>query len=81
MKKKAIQLGAAVMGVIMGLSLTACGSSEKTEAGKEETAAVSEAVASEADVSETKEEAKETELIVFAAASMTETLEKISEIY
>ena len=80
MKKKAIQLGAAVMGVIMGLSLTACGSSEKTEAGKEETAAVSEAVASEADVSETKEEAKETELIVFAAASMTVTLEKISEI-
>ena len=52
MKKKVFQLGAAVMGVIMGLSLTACGSSEKTEAGKEETAAVSE----------TKEEAKETEL-------------------
>lgn len=58
MKKKAFQLGAAVMGVIMGLSLTGCGSNEKTEASKEET-----------------------ELIVFAAASMTETLEKISEIY
>ena len=58
----------------MLLSLTACGGAEETTAAaEEETTAAAEA--------ETAAAAEKTEVIVFAAASMTETLEQIKAIY
>lgn len=68
--KKIVSL---LLALMMVLSLVACGVTE-------EPAATEEAVVEKA-TKEATEEAEKTELIVFAAASMTETLSKISELY
>lgn len=68
-----------LLACMMVLSLAACGSEEAAETA-EQAEATEEAVVEET----TEEEAAEvetTELIVFAAASMTETLAEISELY
>ena len=67
----------ALMMLALTASMTACGSSAKTEEPAE---TKEEAPAEEAEA-EPEPEAKETELIVFAAASMTETLNQIAEEY
>ncbi|MBQ8857673.1 MAG: molybdate ABC transporter substrate-binding protein [Lachnospiraceae bacterium] len=76
MKKKLVSL---LLACAIVLSLVACGSEPAAET-TEQPEATEEAVADEA-TEEEAEEVKTTELIVFAAASMTETLTEISELY
>lgn len=75
MRKKIVS---ALLACMMGLSLMACGS-KPTEEAAEQPATEEPAVAETAE--EEAAEVEKTELIVFAAASMTETLNKISELY
>lgn len=84
MQKKVLAMALAA---ILACSLAACGSSAKKEAEPEKeapAAAEAEAPAEEAEApaaeAETPDE-PEAELVVFAAASMTETLTKVSELY
>lgn len=85
---------AAMMAAVMVLGMTACGSSEaktptneaKASETQEETPAQSEAEAaaveaSQAEASQPAESGDAVELTVFAAASMTETLTEIAEMY
>lgn len=88
MKKKVL---ATVLAGAMLLGMTACGSSETktqtseaqaSETGTQESvAAESQAEPSAAEEAPAEEAADSVELIVFAAASMTETLTEISEMY
>lgn len=88
MKKKVL---ATVLAGAMLLGMTACGSGETkaqtsevpaSETGTQESvAAESQAEPSAAEEAEAEEAADSVELIVFAAASMTETLTEISELY
>ena len=75
MKKKIVSL---LLACALALGLVACGSEPAAETAQPE-------ATEEAAVEETAEEeaadAEKTELIVFAAASMTETLTEISELY
>ena len=75
MKKKIVSL---LLACALALGLVACGSEPVAETAQPE-------ATEEAAVEETAEEeaadAEKTELIVFAAASMTETLTEISELY
>ena len=69
------KLFAMLMAAVMVLSLTACAAPTAEPAPTEEPAATEELAA------ETVLEAEPLELIVFAAASMTETLNQIAEMY
>lgn len=69
------KLFAMLMAAVMVLSLTACAAPAAEPAPTEEPAATEELAA------ETVPEAEPLELIVFAAASMTETLNQIAEMY
>ena len=85
---------ASLLACALGISLAACGSSS-TSSSTEDTEAASAAdeteaadIASEEETTEAEEPAEETadtaenvEVVVFAAASMTETLTEISEMY
>ncbi len=80
------KLIALALALALVFSLAACGSSSTTTTTTEDTAAATEApAATEPPVEETEEPAEETpepyELIVFAAASMTETLTEIKDMY
>ena len=78
MKKKMVSM---LLACVMGLSLVACGSSK--EAATESTtddAAVEETAEDTAEDS-AAEEVEKTEVTVFAAASMTETLTEIEALY
>ena len=91
MQKKLL---ASLLACALGISLAACGSSS-TSSSTEDTEAASAAdeteaadTASEEETTEAEEPAEETadtaenvEVVVFAAASMTETLTEISEMY
>lgn len=91
MQKKLL---ASLLACALGISLAACGSSS-TSSSTEDTEAASAAdeteaadIASEEETTEAEEPAEETadtaenvEVVVFAAASMTETLTEISEMY
>lgn len=78
MKKTLSMLAAAAV----VLSVTACSSGTKETSAPAETAAKeTEAQTAEAAAETPTEAAEETEVIVFAAASMTETLNQISELY
>ena len=70
------KLFAMLMAAVMVLSLTACAAPAAEPAPTEESAATEEPAATE-----TVLEAEPLELIVFAAASMTETLNQIAEMY
>ena len=70
------KLFAMLMAAVMVLSLTACAAPPAEPAPTEESAATEEPAATE-----TVLEAEPLELIVFAAASMTETLNQIAEMY
>ena len=70
------KLFAMLMAAVMVLSLTACAAPAAEPAPSEEPAATEEPAAIE-----TVPEAEPVELIVFAAASMTETLNQIAEMY
>ena len=70
------KLFAMLMAAVMVLSLTACAAPAAEPAPTEESAATEEPAATE-----TVPEAEPLELIVFAAASMTETLNQIAEMY
>ena len=70
------KLFAMLMAAVMVLSLTACAAPPAEPAPTEESAATEEPAAIE-----TVPEAEPVELIVFAAASMTETLNQIAEMY
>ena len=70
------KLFAILMAAVMVLSLTACAAPPAEPAPTEESAATEEPAAIE-----TVPEAEPVELIVFAAASMTETLNQIAEMY
>ena len=70
------KLFALLMAAVMVLSLTACAAPPAEPAPTEESAATEEPAATE-----TVLEAEPLELIVFAAASMTETLNQIAEMY
>ena len=70
------KLFAILMSAVMVLSLTACAAPPAEPAPTEESAATEEPAATE-----TVLEAEPLELIVFAAASMTETLNQIAEMY
>ena len=70
------KLFAILMAAVMVLSLTACAAPPAEPAPTEESAATEEPAATE-----TVLEAEPLELIVFAAASMTETLNQIAEMY
>lgn len=81
---------AAMMAAAMVLGMTACGSSSEAETPASElkpseaeasAPAQSEAEASEAEASQPAESGEAVELTVFAAASMTETLTEIAEMY
>lgn len=75
---KCKQLSALVMAAALAFTATACGASSSSAAGSS-TAASPEAAPASSAVEETP--AEEVELIVFAAASMTETLEQIKSQY
>ena len=91
MQKKLL---ASLLACALGISLAACGSSS-TSSSTEDTEAAAAAdeteaadTASEEETTEAEEPAEETadtaenvEVVVFAAASMTETLTEISEMY
>lgn len=91
MQKKLL---ASLLACALGISLAACGSSS-TSSSKEDTEAAAASdeteaadTASEEETTEAEEPAEETadtaenvEVVVFAAASMTETLTEISEMY
>ena len=91
MQKKLL---ASLLACALGISLAACGSSS-TSSSTEDTEAAAAAdeteaadTASEEEITEAEEPAEETadtaenvEVVVFAAASMTETLTEISEMY
>ena len=70
------KLFAMLMAAVMVLSLTACAAPAAEPAPTEESAATEEPAATE-----TVPEAEPLELIVFAAASMTETMNQIAEMY
>lgn len=70
------KLFAMLMAAVMVLSLTACAAPAAEPAPTEEPAATEESAATE-----TVPEAEPVELIVFAAASMTETMNQIAEMY
>ena len=76
-----------VLSAVMAMSLAGCGGSkaaESTAAATQTQAESSETTAKKETESETSQEAaaeEKTELIVFAAASMTETMTKIAEMY
>lgn len=70
------KLFAMLMAAVMVLSLTACAAPPAEPAPTEESAATEEPAATE-----TVLEAEPLELIVFAAASMTETMNQIAEMY
>lgn len=78
---------AMVLSAVMAMSLAGCGGSkaaESTAAATQTQAESSETTAKKETESETSQEAaaeEKTELIVFAAASMTETMTKIAEMY
>ena len=78
---------AMVLSAVMAMSLAGCGGSkaaESTAAATQTQAESSETTAKKETESETPQEAaaeEKTELIVFAAASMTETMTKIAEMY
>ena len=78
---------AMVLSAVMAMSLAGCGGSkaaESTAAATQTQAESSETTAKKETESETSQEAaaeEKTELIVFAAASMTETMTKIVEMY
>ena len=91
MQKKLL---ASLLACALGISLAACGSSstssstEDTEAAAAEDETEAADTASEEETTEAEEPAEETadtaenvEVVVFAAASMTETLTEISEMY
>lgn len=75
---KCKQLSALVMAAALAFTATACGTSSSSAAASS-TAASPEAAPASSAVEETP--AEEVELIVFAAASMTETLEQIKSQY
>ena len=70
------KLFAMLMAAVMVLGLTACAAPTAEPAPTEESAATEEPAATE-----TVPEAEPVELIVFAAASMTETMNQIAELY
>ena len=83
MKKKVL---AVLLAGAMALAMGACGQGSGTEtsetAGGEDAAAEeTDAAETASDSQETTEEGEEVELTVFAAASLTETLTEISELY
>ena len=83
MKKKVL---AVLLAGAMALAMGACGQGSGTEtsetAGGEDAAAEeTDAEETASDSQETTEEGEEVELTVFAAASLTETLTEISELY
>lgn len=68
----------------MALAMGACGqgsSAEISSGGKDPSSGETDSVAADPDSGETAEEGTEAELTVFAAASLTETLTDISELY
>lgn len=75
MKKRLVSV---LLACVMVLSFVACGSRPATEA---EQSKATEKTAAEETAEEEVAEIEKTELIVFAAASMTETLNKIGELY
>ena len=80
MQKKLL---ASLLACALGISLAACGSSS-TSSSTEDTEAASaadETEAAEEPAEETADTAENVEVVVFAAASMTETLTEISEMY
>ncbi len=82
MQKKLL---ASLLACALGISLAACGSSGASSSTEDTEAAAAAAEETEAaDTAaeeETAEPAENVELVVFAAASMTETLTEISEMY
>ncbi len=76
MKKKLLAM---LMVGAMALGMVACGGSDSADAGND--ANVQETETQEAADTQQTETAEEVEVIVFAAASMTETLTEISEMY
>ena len=82
MQKKLL---ASLLACALGISLAACGSSSTSSSTEDTEAAAAAAEETEAaDTAaeeETAEPAENVELVVFAAASMTETLTEISEMY
>lgn len=78
MKKKMVSM---LLACVMGLSLVACGSSkEATNESTSDDAAVEDTAEDTAE-DEATEEVEKTEVTVFAAASMTETLTEIEALY
>ena len=80
MKKR---IFAVVMAAVMVVGMTACGGSGESGAQNDANVQNTEVVADTQAVADTEatQPAEEVELIVFAAASMTETLTQISEMY
>ena len=88
MKKRMVSV---LLTCVMVLGMTACGANDTSATSKEENQETEAAEADGEQESETKEEAAEepaqeeateqVEVTVFAAASMTETLTEISELY
>ena len=78
MKKKMVSM---LLACVMGLSLVACGSGkEATNESTSDDAAVEDTAEDTAE-DEATEEVEKTEVTVFAAASMTETLTEIEALY
>ena len=71
---------ATMLALVMTLCITACGSGNSSTASSALSAAPTES-SSEPAASESSEPAEPVELIIFAAASMTETMEEISTLY
>lgn len=79
MKKKMVSM---LLACVMGLSLVACGSSkEATNESTSDDAAVEDTAEDTAEEDAATEEVEKTEVTVFAAASMTETLTEIEALY
>ena len=78
MKKRIFALSAAMA---MVLALAACGSSTSSTSQSPGDASSSQAESSSSSSAGQEEQAEPVELIVFAAASMTETLTEIAELY
>ncbi|MEE1030940.1 MAG: molybdate ABC transporter substrate-binding protein [Ruminococcus sp.] len=79
MKKKMVSM---LLACVMGLSLVACGSGkEATNESTTDDAAVEETAEDTAEEDAATEEVEKTEVTVFAAASMTETLTEIEALY
>ncbi|MCC8127156.1 MAG: molybdate ABC transporter substrate-binding protein [Clostridiales bacterium] len=77
------QLSLALIAALTAMSLAACGGSSSTETTAAATEAETEAEAGESEAEKEAEAdaGEETELIIFAAASMTETLTEIADLY